>query len=513
MINVRTQIGLAIALFGSLAGGIHAQTTAPSGALAPSVPANPQPTTSPGTPAPAAGLSQAPSMSSSINPANRPVTSIADTVTLSPEDEAASRRDAQTPITLEEAIHRAQRIDHAYVSAIADKGSADATRTVARSALLPNVDYHNQALYTQPQRPYVTTNTSTRDGGPTPIFIANNSVREYISQGVVTETVGYGRVADLRRADADAAAAKARLEIARRGLVSTVVAGYYAVLSSDEKARVAARALDEANKFLKLSGQLEMGGEVAHADVIKARLQQSQRERDSQDAQLAAEKARLDLGVLLFPDPTVDYMLVLDLNHPPALATREELEVVAKTSNPDVRAALANLKAAKFGVSSSIGAYLPELSLAYNYGIDSDHFAIHDANGIRNLGYAVSGALDIPVWDWFATRARVKESQLVRDLAKADLTATQRKTLAAFEEIYHEADVASQQIASLDRSVADAREALRLTTLRYSSGEGSVLEVVDAQTTVVTAETSRADGVVRYYTALASLQTMTGNMP
>jgi hypothetical protein len=115
-----------------------------------------------------------------------------------------------TPITLDEAIRRAQTVDHNYVSAVADRGTADAARTV-----------------TQPQRPYDTVNTQTGNGGPVPIFIANNSVREYVSEGVVTETIGVGLVAGVRRSYAESAAAKARLEVARRGLVAAVVGAYY----------------------------------------------------------------------------------------------------------------------------------------------------------------------------------------------------------------------------------------------------------------------------------------------
>jgi outer membrane protein TolC len=117
------------------------------------------------------------------------------------------------------------------------------------------------------------------------------------------------------------------------------------------------------------------------------------------------------------------------------------------------------------------------------------------------------------VWDWLATAARVKQSHLTRDLAKADLTAAQRRTVAQFQEFFSEAQVANKQLASLTRDVTTAREALRLTTLRYSNGEGTVLEVVDAQNTLVGAETTRTDGVVRYYTALADLQTLTGSLP
>jgi outer membrane protein TolC len=48
--------------------------------------------------------------------------------------------------------------------------------------------------------------------------------------------------------------------------------------------------------------------------------------------------------------------------------------------------------------------------------------------------------------------------------------------------------------------------------LRYSAGEATVLEVVDAENTNVTAKNAREDGRVRYETARAALETITGTM-
>ena len=60
--------------------------------------------------------------------------------------------------------------------------------------------------------------------------------------------------------------------------------------------------------------------------------------------------------------------------------------------------------------------------------------------------------------------------------------------------------------------MATAAESLRLTKLRYQSGEATVLEVVDAENTYVSTEDAREDARVRYETARAELQTITGTM-
>ena len=56
-----------------------------------------------------------------------------------------------------------------------------------------------------------------------------------------------------------------------------------------------------------------------------------------------------------------------------------------------------------------------------------------------------------------------------------------------------------------------AAEGLRLTNLRYEGGASLASEVVDAETTLVTAKNAYADALVRYRTLLATLQTFTGS--
>jgi outer membrane protein TolC len=417
------------------------------------------------------------------------------------------------PISLDEAIRRAQAVETTYGAAVADSGVAQAQKGIARSTLLPGVVYHNQFLYTQGQNVPLNQTASNGQSTSSVRFIANNAVHEYISQGVVSETIGGAGVADYRRADAEAAAARARLEVSRRGLVATVVEDYYSALAADAKVVVANRALAEATRFTTITRQREAGGEVAHADTVRADLQLQQRQREVNDVELAANKAHVDLGVLLFPDPTTPYTLASTLDQMPPLPTRAEIDAAAKSNNPDVRAAFESLRSANLEVTSARFAYAPDLSLNYSYGIDAPEFAIHAPDGSRNLGYSAMATLDIPVWDWFATHNRVKQSTIRRTQAQSELTITQRRLIASLDELYKEASVSQAQMTLLDQSVQTATESLRLSNLRYTAGEGSVLEVVDAQTSLVSAESSRADGAARYYIALANLQTLTGNMP
>ena len=424
--------------------------------------------------------------------------------------EAAPASVPATGLTLEQAIATALANDPVYHAALAASGSAQLDAALSRDALLPNAAAHGDYLFTQP-------NGLRNQAGQTgnqqaPRFIANNAIREYAAQILVNEDINLASIAGYRRSRALAAQSAADLESARRDLVSRVVASYFGVVSTADKVDVARRALDESRAFVELTNKLESGREVAHADVVKADLEFQQRQREFDDATLAAEKARLDLGVLLFPDPRTPYTLAAQNRSPEALPDQTTVEAAASRNNPDLRSALEALHAAHSETLTARAAYLPSLGFNYTYGIDAPQFAVNGPDRVRNLGYSASASVDFPLWDWFATHDRVRQAELHEKATQAALTTTQRQLIAQLDEFYHEARVAFDQVASLRVSVDTARESLRLTRLRYSAGEATALEVVDAQSSVAQAEAALADGILRSHVARADLQTLTGTL-
>jgi Outer membrane protein len=412
-------------------------------------------------------------------------------------------------ITLKEAISRAKANEPAFATAAAASKVGALGVSIARSALLPNVIYHNQFLYTQSNGSLIPGGTGITVSAPR--FVANNGVHEYTSQASVSETIGLQQFTAVSRASAAAAVASANVEIARRGLVATVVGLFYTSLASEDKVAVARRAAAEADSFVALAEQREAAREGAHADVVKAQLQQQQRSRDVADALALAQKAHLDLGVLLFPNPRVSYTLATATT-PPQLPARADVEAAASRHNPELQSALASLRQSGLDVTAARAAYLPDLALNFSYGIDALQFAKRGPDGTRNLGYSASATLDIPVWDWFSTQHRVKQSEILRDAARVTLTATQRRLIAELDEFYTEAATARSQLESLDLSVRTAAESLRLTRLRYTAGEATSLEIVDAENSLTLAEMAREDGIVRYQMSLANLQMLTGTI-
>lgn len=396
-------------------------------------------------------------------------------------------------INLTQAIQLARANSPQFQATLVAEGVAGADQSAARAGLLPSLNFNTSAIYTQAGR-----------------YIANNGVHEYSSQGNLHEAVGFGSMPTLQRAQAGVALARAQAEVASRGLVAAVVGSYYTLVADTHKVATAELAVSDAQKYLSISQDRERGGEVAHADVIKAQIEMQQKQRDLRDAQLARQQARLILAVLLFPDFTQDFTVVDDLNQPPPLPSQGQVTAMAARRNPDVAAAQAALQQADADVGIARAALLPGLTLDYFYGIDAAQFALRNQLGQPNLGSAATATVSIPIFDWGANRARLHVSGLQRKQAQRELSLTQRQLLANLAGFYAEAGTARAELASLASSRDLAGESLRLTALRYQNGDATILELVDAQNTYSLARNAYADGQVRYRVALAQLQTLTG---
>lgn len=417
-------------------------------------------------------------------------------------------------INLEQALARARKYGGQVETANLAAALAKEDVKQAKTAGLPTVNGLNQFIYTE------------GNGTPSGVFVANDGVHVYNEQlNGHEELLSLIRRGEVRLAEAAEAAAKAKADVAARGLNATVVQDYYSIAAAQRKVANAQTSLSEAQHFLEITQKQERGGEAAHADVIKAQIQVQQRQRDVQDAQLATEKAKLALAVLIFPAVQLNYSIVDDLSQLPVLPPLPEATALATSNNPDLRAAQANVSASRLGVTVARYAYLPSFALDVFYGIDANQFAAQSTEAQatgrstlphfevarrQNLGYVAEATLNIPLWNWGSIHSKVKQAQYRQRQAEIDLSLAQKQVDAELSSAYREAQTAFTQVETLRDSSNLSAESLRLTLLRYEAGEATALEVVDAQTTAAQARSAYADGLLRYRVALANLQAITG---
>jgi outer membrane protein TolC len=415
---------------------------------------------------------------------------------------------APATLTLKDALELAQKNDSQFLAALSDAAGAAEDLRQARASRYPSFSGRSEYLGTQG-------NGKTPNGR----YVTNDGVHVYRDWAVLHQdlTAGTFNGIGMDRAGAAEALARAKAEVARRGLAPTVTKAYYGLLIGQRKYSTAQQAVDQAQRALTISQDLERGGEVAHSDVVKSQLQLNAQQQAFREAQLAMEASRLDLAVLLFRDFSENFSVVDDLDLSPALPPRADVQTLAERENPTLRVAMETLRGANLDISIARQAFLPTFSLDAVYGIEANAFAFNskaaafpESGSLPNLGYFVTASLNIPVWDWGVRRSKVRQAELKQQQATVELSAAQRQLVRNLQGFYEEAQTAREQMDLLRNAVDLASESLRLNTLRYQAGEATVLELVDAQTTLTQARNAYDDGILRYRVALSNLQTLTG---
>src|SRR5882724_922334 len=326
---------------------------------------------------------------------------------------------ADAPLTLQAVLDQARVNSQQFRSAQLASNLAAEDKKQARAALLPSVSGFSQYIYTQP------------NGTPSGVWVPNDGPRIYAMWlNVHGDVFSLQKWSEYRAAAAAEAVARARADVASRGLVATIVQNYYGLVAAQRKLASAQQGLREAQQFLDITRRQESGGEVAHSDVIKAQIQVAQRTREAQEAELALLKSRLGLSVLVFPDFRDTFSVVDDLQAMMPLLPLTDLKATAATSSPDLRVAEASVQQETLGVDIARGGVLPSVSFDYFYGINANEFATYDPEGHRLLGSVAQVSLNVPIWNWGAAQSKLAQARLRMNAAKADLTFAQRQLSA-----------------------------------------------------------------------------------
>jgi outer membrane protein TolC len=299
-------------------------------------------------------------------------------------------------------------------------------------------------------------------------------------------------------------------------------------------------AIQEANLALaadrvRQAEQFEQGGRGSRYDVLRARVERSNLEPALIQARGDRDLALLELRRLTNLPPEQPLRLSTELDPASVHAAAQSLAGAALVDSaaleqlPEVRAAHlralagdANLRAANAALLPTVSVNLVQGYQAYplGWGLPVRGGALQtvdcpdgsDATRVctqQNGGWFSDRALQLtvnwPVWD--GNRARNDLRQVRAQAAISDLQAVQavENARAAAARARTRLDAAQATFDAVRQTVAEAEEAFRLASLRYTRGLGTQLEVSDAQLALLTARTNEARATFDLYLATAEL--------
>ena len=409
-----------------------------------------------------------------------------------------------TLLTLDEAIRLANAQASTFQSAILNERIASEDVRQAQVAFLPKVSAPLSYIYTTPA-------LGLPPGEPrAPSFIANDAISVYDALVNISGDFDVaGRLrATLAKNRALLDAAHAGTEVAKRALAQAVIEGYYGLALAIAQRQAAEGNLKAAEEFEQITSLLLSGGEVAPVDLTRAQLQTLTRhdalERAQVDEQVAAGALRVLVGYeFTRPITTTDLALAV-----PTDAEYQQFKAEDVSRRPEFIQLEQQLRAARQDIRIARADRLPSLSYSINGGFDTD--SLKGPRLKEHSGVSAAISLNVPVFDWGASRSRERQAKLRAEIAENERTLALRGFTQQFYAASAQATSATARIRFARDGVMKAQDNLAASIARYRAGEAQIVEVTDAQTTLVEQRTALYQAIFDYQTALARLKQATG---
>ena len=509
--RAKTGAGLLSALAGllCLAASVHSQTSpstpsqTPAPAKSPSALGSPSPKATPPsqpTPSPQSTPFVVPSV-----PGPSPVAGPTPSVSPSPPTVAlGSQTPNVTPLTLDEALRLANAQASSFVTAGLNERIAGEDVRQAEVAFLPKVGAPLSFIYTSPV-------LGRKPGEPrTQSFIANNAIGEYEALANVSGDIDInGKLrATLAKNRALLESAHAGTDVARRALILAVIEAYYSLALAIAERRGAEQNLAAAEEFERITSLLVSGGEVAPVDLTRAQLQtiarRNELERERADEIVSGGSLRVLVGYdFTRPITTTDLTLSL-----PVDTGLQQFRAADISRRPEFIQLEAQLRAAKQEIRIARAERLPSLTYSMNGGFDTDSLKAPRLREHTGVSAAIS--LNIPIFDWGASRSKERQARLRVQVAENERTIALRRFNQQFYAAQAQASTAIARVRLAGQAVILAQSNLDASIARYRAGEAQIIEVTDAQTTLVTQRLTLYQAIFDYQTALGRLRQATG---
>jgi outer membrane protein TolC len=302
-------------------------------------------------------------------------------------------------------------------------------------------------------------------------------------------------------------------ELARQRTAVEVAAAFYAVIAQRQLLEVARQSLERTERLLKSSeARLEVGL-ASKLDVFRAELQAAQA-RDAMvrsQAALATSLERFRGLLALAPaDPVEPEAAALPATdgafEPPQLlverALAERLELVeARDQVGDARRGAA---LAKQNLLPQVDLNLGVTQLGFGSSFGSAWRA-----GDRQVNVFLSASYPLPQASQKATRA---VSLLELDARERAVRQREIQVEQEVRQALRELEQIRQSVELQRRAVEVAEQQRRLAVLRYQRGLGSNFDVVDAESSLVTARSALVQLLTSYAVARLDLKRVTGTL-
>ena len=312
--------------------------------------------------------------------------------------------------------------------------------------------------------------------------------------------------------------AKSQLEIAKLNQRTTkiqaiqyVIQSYYGLLKAQQLHEVAVKNLEMSDQQVSLVKKQYDLGVVKRTDLLKAEVAQGQAKVDVLNRQTNLENARRvlfnDMGLQDFGQPIT---AVENEWLAPPIPTSSDILELLKTRNPNLLISQVRINLGEVSYKMAKGMRLPSLNSSVSYSANGENSEeLMDAlKDDWSLGMNLS--VSVPIYTGNSLSVQQHQTKLSKQKSEYDYITLLNDLRVQGELIRKTLENYSEIIPLNQAVVASAEEDLKLVRERYSLGSATILEVLDAQVSLIRSNSTLINTIHDARIQKASLKALLG---
>ncbi len=338
-----------------------------------------------------------------------------------------------------------------------------------------------------------------------------------------------GRAAAIRAAEKQKAQAELSLNQALAQLRLDVSQSYYALQNADEQVEIARESVRSAQQSLKDAQSLERAGVGTRFAVLQAEVQLANTQQQLITNISNQQKAQRALSQQL----SVEQMVNVTAADPVRVAGQwatslQDSIVLAYQNRVELDNQLLQREISDARREIALAANKPTVSLfaqagpsaGFQFSRQFSRTATTNRQGTESVAKSgtFSPQLDYTLgvnfqWQFFdggAAKASARQRELDKSIAEEQFENVRDGVRQEVENAFYDLQSNFNNIATSEKGVTQAEDALRLARLRFQAGVGTQTEVVDAERDLTTARGNRVSAILNYNLALVQMQRAVG---
>ncbi len=287
--------------------------------------------------------------------------------------------------------------------------------------------------------------------------------------------------------------------------LSTIKA-YYDVLEAQKTIAVDKESVDNYAAHLENVEQLYSAGSKAKIEVLRSEVQLSDARQTLIKAQNTYEIALSTLKNIIRLDREEPLELTTDFSYMTFSPELSECLAKARENRKDLRQAELAVEESEKDIKIAKAGFLPSVDLTASVGWEDR--ALPDD---KHYNYTAGVTANWDIFDNQVTKANVKGAEAARDEAELTLLKKTDDIDLEVRQAYLNMREAEKRFISTGDAVKQAREDYYIANAKYKAGEGLMLDIIDAQLALSTAQLNYISAQYDYVRYKAEVENVIGS--